>query len=175
MALLLQALSHPTNSAGFITSATSAVETPVTLPVTTAHQSPSTFTNPATAITTTLFLQPIPTQRQLPDDQLSEASIHGAPVPLIHTSTATVNAALPLAPTLTFSQATYQHPLPHPVPARLRSRILVGEYIDFNTVLPYAMFSMHDSPSYYHQTPQTFRKSIPSTRIIWLSKNDHLG
>ena len=39
-----------------------------------------------------------------------------------------------------------------PVPARLRERIIAGEFIDFNTLLSGAMFSMRESPT-LHQAP----------------------
>ena len=41
-------------------------------------------------------------------------------------------------------------------PARLCTRILKGEYIDFNSLLPYAMFSVRDGLSFQHSSSQTF-------------------
>jgi len=38
-------------------------------------------------------------------------------------------------------------PLTHPMPTRLHDKILAGEYIDFNGLLTYAMFSTHDGSS----------------------------
>ena len=35
-------------------------------------------------------------------------------------------------------------------------KILRGEDIDFNSLLPYAMFSVHDCPSFQHSSSQTF-------------------
>ena len=77
------------------------------------------------------------------DDQLSEASAFGSPIqppePLIN----------PSAPTVSNPELISSLP---PVPARLRDRIIAGEYIDFNSLLTGAMFSMCDGPLTHQST-----------------------
>ena len=61
--------------------------------------------------------------------------------------------------------SSYISPLTHPIPARLCTRILAGEYLDFNSLLAYAMFSTHD-PQPHTQTfttPQSGEVQFAST------------
>jgi len=126
------------------------------------------------------FLHPEPTTTQQ-EDQLSDASAPTGPrttltQPLLLASLPTSTAAAPLpvqlglqwppsAPPITSSQVNPQQlspdvpqllldaTLPPPVPARIRARIISGEYIDFNTLLTFATLSGRDvvqSPE--HQT-----------------------
>ena len=78
------------------------------------------------------------------EDRLSEASGHGPPIRPSPGGPSQVDPDL---------AAQGAHPsLTPPVPARLRTRILAGEYIDFNTLLTHAIFSVRDAPTAQQQT-----------------------
>ena len=104
----------------------------------------------------TVMVEP-PTTTPPQDDRLSKASTISLP---------NVPAVIPpsMAPNTVIPPTTSTHITPNPVsslpgssllapwiqspvPARLRERILAGEFIDFNNLLTGAMFSTHDSPS----------------------------
>jgi len=48
--------------------------------------------------------------------------------------------------------STHISPLTQPIPTHLHTRILAGEYVDFNSLLAYAMFSVSDGSSSSHTT-----------------------
>ena len=107
---------------------------------------------PATTVTATAQAttsnQPHPPHPPQQEDQLSEASalIPTIPSPGTPLPTTITRNPPPLDTTLDPTSS-----LP-PVPARLRERIIAGEFIDFNTLLTGAMFSTCDSTT-LHQSP----------------------
>ena len=112
---------------------------------------------PATTVTATAQVttsnQPHPPQQE---DQLSEASalIPTIPSPVTPLPTTITRNPPPLDTTLDPTSS-----LP-PVPARLRERIIAGEFIDFNTLLTGAMFSTRDSTT-LHQSPAALQYFPP--------------
>ena len=79
------------------------------------------------------------------EGRLSEASGH---VPLIQPSSGSLNQQVQLHTQEPAVFGTTQPPpLIPPVPARLRTQILAGEKIDFNSLLIHAIFSVHDPPN----------------------------
>ena len=116
-------------------------------PTLTQHTIPTATTDATSSQTRQLHRVPLPTEI---DDQLSDASGHPSP-PILPSS---ANNHHPVAPIPTQHSSTFISTLTHPIPTRLRTRILAGEYIDFNSLLTYAMFSARDSPS--GSSPQTF-------------------
>ena len=90
------------------------------------------------------------------EDRLSEASDH---VPPIQLSLGSLNQQVePHTQEPAVLGTTHPPPLIPPVPARLRTRILAGEYIDFNS---HAIFSMRDPPN-AQQHMQTFTLQLSS-------------
>ena len=113
-------------------------------------QAPPAITTQTTAAQTSASNQSVTTSHpSQQEDQLSEASAFmvtnpSAAISSIPTTTSRNHGPLDITPDPTLS-------LP-PVPARLRERIIAGEFIDFNTLLSGAMFSMRESPT-LHQAP----------------------
>ena len=135
---------HPQHLANLLLLAASQLSTTPINSSLVQHQHPTVMADP-----------PMTTPPQ--DNQLSEASAISPPnVPAVIPSSMPPNTVIP--PT-TFTHITPDpvSSLPGssllapwtqpPVPARLRERILAGEFIDFNNLLTGAMFSTHDSPS----------------------------
>ena len=99
----------------------------------------------------------LPTSEQ--EDRLSEASGH---VPLIQPSSGSLNQQVePHTQEPAVLATTHPPPLIPPLSTRLRTRVLSGEYIDFNTLLAHAIFSVCDPPN-ARQHMQTFTLQMSS-------------
>ena len=127
--------------------------------LTQSHVTPSQMTIPtSTTIPTSsrTYNLNLPTSEQ--EDRLSEASGH---VPPIQPSPGSLNEQVEPHTQEPAVLGTTHPPLIPPVPARLRTRILSGEYIDFNTLLAHAIFSVRDPPN-AQQHMQTFTLQMSS-------------
>ena len=135
---------HPQHLANLLLLAASQLSTTPINSSLVQHQHPTVMADP-------------PTTTPPQDDRLSEASAISPPnVPAVIPPSMPPNIIIPpttsthitLDPVSSLPGSSLLAPwTQHPVPARLRERILAGKFIDFNNLLTGAMFSMHDSPS----------------------------
>ena len=143
-----------------ISSGTQLTQSHVTVPTPAPPVAHSQMTIPTSATiptSGTTYNLNLPTSEQ--EDRLSEASGH---VPPIQPSSGSLNQQVEShTQEPAVLATTHLPPLIPPVPTCLRTRILSGEYIDFNTLLAHAIFSMRDPPN-AQQHMQTFTLQMSS-------------